>query len=544
MLSALSLVKNEILSPSRRIKGRVAFYAGATTTASFFTYADALQSIEINRVGEESKFFGFGVCQKATIKLRDNERQININKGDGFQFSPGADIGTRVVYTASAYAVVYADEVQRDENTNVITITASDKLYTDAFKYTYDDLNMAVPYSIQDVATACATKLGLGLVMDDTTASTAFAKSYEVEANFDGAETLREVLNAIAEATQTIYYIRGTDLHFKCLLQDTVDYTIDKSQYFTLTSKSQHTLASICSVNELGDDVPPTTPINIEGEIQYVRANPFWDHKREDIQTLVDDALALIGGIQSHQFDCSWRGNFLLEIGDKIEFITKDNNSIYGYFLNDTTTYSGGYKQTTNWSYNANSNESVNNSSTLGEKLKQTFATVDKVNKEITLVVSETEEMSSQVSSMKMTTESIAMSVEDMTTRMDDTNENIETLTSKVNASISKDELKIEVQNELANGVSKVQTGKGFTFDDNGLTIEDINPNTNNKITTTVSNNGMVVYRDDEAVLTANDRGVKAKDLQAETYLIIGTNSRFEDYGYHRTGCFWVGSYQ
>ena len=542
MLSALSLVKNEILSPSRRIKGRVAFYAGATTTASFFTYEDALQSIEINRAGEESKFFGFGVCQKATIKLRDKERQININKGDRFQFSPGADIGTRVVYTASAYAVMYADEVKRDENSNVLTITASDKLYTDAFKYTYDDLGMAVPYSIQDVATACATKLGLGLVMDDTTASTAFARVYEVEANFDGAETLREVLNAVAEATQTIYYIRGTDLHFKCLLQDTVDYTIDKSQYFTLTSKSQHTLASICSVNELGDDVHPTTPINIEGEIQYVRANPFWDHKREDIQTLVDDALALIGGIQSHQFDCSWRGNFLLEIGDKIEFITKDNGSIYGYFLNDTTTYDGGYKQTTDWNYDANSNESVNNASTLGETLKQTFATVDKVNKEITMVASETNNLKSEVSSIRMTTDTIGLSVEDINTRIDDTNSSIETLTSKVNMSMTAEDVRIEVQSELANGVNKVQTGKGFTFDDAGLTIEDINPDTNVKITTTVSNNGMVVDRDGEAVLTANDKGVKAKDLHAETFLIIGHNSRFEDYDSgRRTGCFWVG---
>ena len=540
MINAITAVKNQILSPSRQIKGRVAFYAGATTTPSYFSYADALQSIEISKAGEESKFFGFGVCQKATIKLRDNERQININPGDGFQPFFGALVNDSPAYAASTYARMYADEVKRDENSNVLTITASDKLYTDAFKYTYAELGMVVPYSIQDVATACATKLGLALVMDDSTASTAFSKSYEVEANFDGAENLREVLNAVAEATQTIYYIRGTDLHFKCLLQDTVDYTIDKTQYFTLESKTQHTLSAICSATELGDNVIATS--DIEGETQYVRNNPFWE-TQADVNVLVENALALIGGIQSHQFNCSWRGNFLLEIGDKIEFITKDNNSIYGYFLNDTTTYDGGFKQTTDWNYDANSNESVNNPSTLGEKLKQTFAKVDKVNKEIELVVSETEEMSSQVSNMKMTTDSIAMSVEDMTTRMDDTNESIETLTSKVNASISKDELKIEVQNELANGVSKVQTGKGFTFDDNGLTIEDINPNTNNKITTTVSNNGMVVYRDDEAVLTANDRGVKAKDLQAETYLIVGTNSRFEDYGYHRTGCFWVGSY-
>ena len=47
-----------------------------------------------------------------------------------------------------------------------------------------------------------------------------------------------------------------------------------------------------------------------------------------------------------------------------------------------------------------------------------------------------------------------------------------------------------------------------------------------------------------EDVLVANSEGVKATDLHAKTYLIIGEGdgrSRFEDYGIKRTGCFWVG---
>jgi hypothetical protein len=43
-----------------------------------------------------------------------------------------------------------------------------------------------------------------------------------------------------------------------------------------------------------------------------------------------------------------------------------------------------------------------------------------------------------------------------------------------------------------------------------------------------------------EAMLTADDSGVQAKNLHATTYLIVGKNSRFEDYG-GRTGCFWIG---
>ena len=51
----------------------------------------------------------------------------------------------------------------------------------------------------------------------------------------------------------------------------------------------------------------------------------------------------------------------------------------------------------------------------------------------------------------------------------------------------------------------------------------------------------MEVRNGDGAVLTANSVGVDAANLHATTYLIIGTNSRLEDYDTNRTGCFWVG---
>lgn len=52
----------------------------------------------------------------------------------------------------------------------------------------------------------------------------------------------------------------------------------------------------------------------------------------------------------------------------------------------------------------------------------------------------------------------------------------------------------------------------------------------------------MTVKRNEEEVLKANNNGVDAVNLHATTYLIIGNNSRFEDYDNgSRTGCFWIG---
>ena len=52
----------------------------------------------------------------------------------------------------------------------------------------------------------------------------------------------------------------------------------------------------------------------------------------------------------------------------------------------------------------------------------------------------------------------------------------------------------------------------------------------------------MKVKKNDEEVLTANNEGVKAIDLHATTFLIIGEYSRLEDFGGNRTGCFWIGN--
>ena len=119
-------------------------------------------------------------------------------------------------------------------------------------------------------------------------------------------------------------------------------------------------------------------------------------------------------------------------------------------------------------------------------------------------------------------------------------NDNISNLTNRVKATMTADQVNLAIKTELEeNGVSSVTTETGFTFNSEGLTID----KAGSQMKTTITDDGMTVYRDDEAVLTANNVGVDATNLRATTYLIIGLNSRFEDYdGGSRTGCFWIGS--
>ena len=89
--------------------------------------------------------------------------------------------------------------------------------------------------------------------------------------------------------------------------------------------------------------------------------------------------------------------------------------------------------------------------------------------------------------------------------------------------------------------VDEVTTTTGYTFNSQGLTIY----KSGEEIKNIIDNKGMYVYRSDEEILTANNEGVSAINLTARQYLIVGSNSRFEDYSNgtdtKRTACFYIG---
>ena len=540
MLTLSNTHAQKINSPVRSIFARVELYNSSSTLAATYNYNDALISYSIERVGDETKFFGYGICQKINVKLRDVERSISITTDNYMKISITSIENSAENYVYP-YPIFYVSEVHRNENNNELSITAYDSLYK-AAKHTVSELNLTAPYTIEEFAAACATLLGLSLsIVNIADTDTCFDTSYDEGANFDGTETIRDALNAVAEATQTIYYINNEEkLTFKRLdvSGDSV-LTIDKSKYFSLNNKTNKRLATICHATELGDNV--SASITESGSTQYIRDNPFWD-LRDDIETLVNNALAATGGLTINQFDCSWRGDYSLEIGDKISLVTKDNSTSISYVLNDTISYDGGLSEKTKWSYSNNDVETASNPTTIGDALKQTYARVDKANKQIELVASENAANSEKIANMQIDVNGISAEVkqvkDDFNSNIEVVNGDIQTLTKKVNAAMTAEDVKLEIKSELSNGVTKVETTTGFTFNDEGLTVS----KNGSEMTTQITEDGMTVFRDNTAVLIANNVGVDAVNLHATTYLIIGSNSRFEDYGEDRTGCFWIGN--
>ena len=545
---------NEINNPVRKIWACVELRDSSSTLLQTFFKTDKLVSLKVDRVGE-GKFFGFGVCQKLTLELLDTNREIEINSDCYFVVKFGYyNIYPRFIDCGLPY--FYITEVHRDEITNKITVIAYDKLYQ-ASNYTTSSLNKYVStFTVKYLADVCSGYLGLDgeavLVNADIAADEAFNRIYAYSSNsqnisnfinIDGTETFRELLDDIAEATQTIYFIQNDQLCFLRLSdQDSWAQSIRKDSIFDFNVSGEKAISAITSTNELGDAVTAST--GLSGTNVFVKDNMLWD-LQEDIAGLVDAALQKVKGFTMNQFNLKWRGNPLLTIGDRLSVETKldSNFELDVYYINSTLTYDGGLQEEISWEYSESDLETANNPTSLGDVLNQTSAKVDKVNKEIELLVSNVNSLSEFVLNEDGITASVMEKVDNKgyASKEDipDTSD-LEDRISKAETALSYDGLKITIGDYIANegAIQEVITVTGFTFNEKGLTVE----KANSEMKTYITEDGMVVERSGKPMLTANNKGVDAVNLKASTFLIVGYNSRFEDYkNKERTGCFWIG---
>lgn len=512
-MEQMALIDGYINSPVRSIKAKIEMYQyidDAAVLVDTFTHDGDLISFKIDRAGDENKFFGFGIIQKINIKLIDTNREKNITTNNYFKIYYNID-GIEF----KAHPTFYTTEVHRDENTNELSITAYDILYQ-ASKHTVEELIPHLPedtynpvFYLQAAAAVLGAEWSISNIRD--TGWIDISK----QPNYEGVETLKDFFDDMAELSATIYFVNCEDKIQYTMLRENNSIILDKNNYIDLDSKTNRRLAAIIHATELGENIGT---VEISGSTQYIRDNPFLEVlDGEEVATILNNTIEIMGGLTINQFTCSWRGNPLTEPGDALWIFTKDDNDVYSYLINDVIEYNGTYKQKTQWNYtNEDIDESYNNPTTLGEALKQTFAKVDKVNHQIDLVV-----------------RTVAENDEAANGRMDE-------IEKEVALKLTQDDVKIEITSAIDN-IKGITTTTGYKFDEDGLTIS----KSDTDITTTITENGMKVSQGSNEKLVANADGVKAKDLKATTYLIIGNNSRFEDYttadGKSRTACFWIG---
>lgn len=337
--------------------------------------------------------------------------------------------------------------------------------------------------------------------------------------------------------TNFTYYWRGKEHSLQYLVMD--NQLIKSAAYRFFNEKWANAVNLLAIDFFIGEPLPENARI-VDIELLYGGATYTIKDLFENYLIDGNTTINLFRGYeQENTFGMYYAAQFTN--CNAIAVTLEDDTTIDIVYMGETIKYTGGMSATSEWS-DKEQEKVDSNPSTIGEAIKQTYAKVDKVNKQIDMVVGETTANSEALAALQLNTESINASVtkiqEDTAAALEGVNDEVAEIKTQVEANITSEDVTIAIKSEMANGVDKVTTATGFTFNEQGLKVS----KDGSDISTQITEDGMRVFKNEEEMLVANNEGVKAKNLHATTYLIIGYNTRFEDYNNNtRTGCFWIG---
>lgn len=382
-------------SIDRYVKGKVEVYRASTLLYTLMPN-DYLKSIEI--VSSPVKaFFGYAMSQQTTITFIDKLAELAILEGDIVRPYIGIEDNGTITYIQKPDFIV--GKVDRKQNGMDLIVEGYD-LIEKAKEYKPSSLAINLPCNLEQYFNAVCAVLGCqgnygGLINFTIT---------ELP-NYDDNNTLRDILNDLAGACGCICYMSGTVATMKPLTASN-PHTINKADYFSLTTGTPLTLTSVISSNPLGDNVESGSGIP-----QILNDNGFLVN-RTDKGTILDSLRNAVYGLTVVPYELEWRGNPNVELGDCIKLESK-NGTITTFYLSESMSYSGGLKASSNFDFTER-DALHTNSSTIGERLNETIAKVDKLNKTIELRVEEAVDNNATIAELKLSVGQIQGTVADL----------------------------------------------------------------------------------------------------------------------------------
>lgn len=366
---------------TRKLQARAYLYTNTNNTL-ITTFYDGLLGFEVQRVAEDTKFFGMVVCQRLNVKLRPTTTELLTSRNFQIGIS-GADGEEEFNFPK-----FYISQVNTDEQTGEKSITCYDWI-KQTETATFNDLNITAPYTFGDILTAIASRYGAETQYINISNSI-IDTNFPTGANLEGKEKLKDCLKWIAEYMGAVIYINdANNLIIRRLNKDgDANWIIGQSNQYALKSGDTKRLGKVINVTELGDNVEAHTTET--GSTQVIIENPFIAVKNP--ATVVNNLINVLGGITITPFEMEWRGNLNMKIGQKLQINTAEA-SISTFLLDETITYNGGLtsKMRWHWDTSKEGDESAN-PSTIGDAIYSTIAKVDKVNKRIDLAISDVQD--------------------------------------------------------------------------------------------------------------------------------------------------------
>lgn len=369
-------------------------------------------------------------------------------------------------------------------------------------------------------------------------------------------KTLKNISNLLKVKdvnSMTVKELNLTPIYLLSGEKDNADEQLDGNNYFNDFSKNEQwgelnsLVLGLSSIEGENTSLDDKTSINENGLTEITIQDNYFLTSQEERKKVIEPLWNALKGIKYLPFKTTYYGYPYLDSGDIIYIKDSNDNGYVSYIFNHTFTFNGAYSGSIDTPALTKTQTTYKNTSDVKTRFRNVEYKVDKINGQITSIVEEQEIIKADLESTNTT---INNNYQELIQKLEETptEDDIITLNNKVEEIQTSTKQVIKVTEDLqVNGISKVKTETGYTFDDYGLTIE----KTNAKTKSTLNEAGLEVKdstgSEDEVLLKAGydeetgETIVKSKNMNVSKYLTIGKYSRIEDYE-EGTGVFWVRS--
>lgn len=407
-------------------------------------------------------------------------------------------------YNYKIFGTYIIKSQEYDDEANTLNLECYDLMLLSMVPYDLS-IDFTAGVTVKDFLDAICTRMGW------TAGYTTFTNSDVLidGEKFDSSYTFRDVLDQIAQVAAGVIAFKDDVL---CVLYPTdTSEIINASNLRTLTVGEKYgpvnsvVLARTPQEDNIYTQDADSVSENGLTEIK-IENNQIMDSHREDF---IGAILDRVNGLEFYLYELQSFGIGYLDLCDVFTFETLDGTQYTALMLADELQITQGLAENSSLEAPGATETDYKAASTTDRVLNQTILKVDKQAQQITALVSKTEDLGTKVTTM---------------------------------AEVMMDSDSVDIKISKAIGdIDSVKTSTGYTFDADGLKISKSGESMENRL----DNTGMYVTRDGEEILGANNNGVTALNLTSRQYLVVGDNSRFENYNNgsdsKRTACFYIG---
>lgn len=413
-------------------------------------------------------------------------------------------------YSYKKFGKYIVKERKYDDDTSSLNLECYDLMLQSMIPYdiSLDYTDETAPVTVKDLLDAICVRLGW------TVGYTTFTNSDVVidGEKFDSTYTFRDVLDQIAQVAAGVIAFKDDAL---CVLYPTnTGEIIDASNLRKLTIGEKYgPINSVVLARTPQEDnifLRDEDSVESNGITEVkIENNQIMDSHREDFITAI---LERVNGLQFWLYELESFGIGYLDLCDMFTLETLDGTQHEALMLNSEMAITQGLSENSVLEAPEATETDYSAASETDRVLNKTILKVDKQAQEITALVSKTENVESTVDGLSGT------------------------VTHLTEVMIDSDSVDIKISKAVGD-INSITTTTGYTFNQDGLRINKSGEEMENLL----DNTGMYVNRGGDNILTANNEGVDAINLRSRQFLIIGDNSRIENYGSNRTACFYIG---